>query len=73
MSPRPVEPTVQIDTATIGPTCCANFTKGKTICDHCVANGMYKNAICFAKPTVGKGADYETQREQTASFAGGKT
>ena len=73
MNPRHTEPPVQIDTAAIGPTCCGHFATGKTLCAHCVTNGLYKNAICFTKPSVGKGADYGTQREQTAPFAGGET
>lgn len=73
MSPRPVEQTAQIDADVIGPTCCGRYQAQKTLCMHCVANGMYRNAICFTKPTVGKGADYETQREQTTSFTGGET
>lgn len=55
-------PPPETETFIIGPSCCGSFSSGKDLCSYCVVKGLYKSAICFTPPTVGKkGADYEEE------------
>lgn len=72
------QPPMELETFTIGPTVCGNFSAGKDFCHHCVAKGCYGHYLCFTKPTVGnKGIGYAQQKEQLREIAdiigGGKT
>ena len=59
----------EIETFTIGPSCCGNFSGSKDLCHQCVASGIFHKAICFARPDRPKGTDYEQQREQLRALA----
>jgi len=71
------EPPTELETITIGPSCCGHFAASRDLCNHCIANGMYSHALCFVPPAIGNGTGYEQQQKELHELAdiigGGKT
>lgn len=68
-------PPTEIETFTIGPTCCGHFNAGRDLCNYCIANGMYSHALCFVRPSISQGTKYDEQNLQAVAdiVSGGKT
>lgn len=69
MSKKELPPT-EIETFTIGPSCCGHFQTARDLCNHCIANGMYSHALCFVPPTLSKGMEYEQQLQGIGEIIG---
>lgn len=70
------QPPPELETITIGPSCCGHFAASRDLCNGCIANGMYSYALCFVPP-VSNGKGYEQQQKELHELAdiigGGKT
>lgn len=69
MSKKELPPT-EIETFTIGPSCCGHFQTARDLCNHCIANRMYSHALCFVPPTLSKGMEYEQQLQGIGEIIG---